>query len=193
MPVHPRTRLLGAVLALPLALAGCGGGADDSDARESGTEETRTTESASAADSLTLDDPWIKAATVEDGMTAVFGELVNDGDEEVTVVAASHEDADTVELHEVTTQGVDAGMREREGGFPVPANGALPLEPGGDHIMLMGLTADLEPGAESTVTVELSDGSTTRFTAVVKEHAGANEEYEGDHQGHGDQDHGGDH
>lgn len=192
MPVHPRTRVLGAVLTLSLALAGCGDGDDDAAAREGGAEETRTTENAPAADSLTLDDPWIKAATVEDGMTAVFGELVNDGDEEVTVVAASHEDADTVELHEVTTQGADTTMREREGGFPVPANGALPLEPGGDHIMLMGLTADLEPGADSTVTVELSDGSTITFTAVVKEHAGANEDYEGDHEGH-DEDHGGDH
>ncbi|HJE59060.1 MAG TPA: copper chaperone PCu(A)C [Nocardiopsis listeri] len=193
MPFHPRTRTLGAALALSLALTGCGGGTDDDvDAREGATEETGTSENAAA--SLHLDDPWIKAATVEDGMTAVFGELVNDGDEEVTVVAASHEDADTVELHEVTTQGADATMREREGGFPVPANGTLPLEPGGDHIMLMGLTADLEPGAESSVTVELFDGSTTTFTAVVKEHAGANEEYEGDHEGHGgDEDHGGDH
>lgn len=187
MPVHPRTRTLGVALALSLALAGCGGGTDDdADAREGGAEEAGgTSESVSAADSLGLDDPWIKAATVEDGMTAVFGTLVNDGDAEVTVVAASHEDAETVELHEVTTQGADATMSEREGGFPVPANGTLPLEPGGDHIMLMGLTTDLEPGAESTVTVELSDGSTTTFTAVVKEHAGANEEYEGDHQGHG--------
>ncbi|WP_067607288.1 copper chaperone PCu(A)C [Nocardiopsis listeri] len=189
MPVHPRTRVLGAVLALSLALTGCGDGADDdAGPREGGTEEDGATRDSPAADSLTLDDPWIKAATVEDGMTAVFGEMVNDGDQEVTVVAASHEDADTVELHEVTTQGADATMREREGGFPIPANGTLPLEPGGNHIMLMGLTTDLEPGAESTVTVELSDGSTTTFTAVVKEHAGANEEYEGDHE-----DHGGDH
>ncbi|SIO87297.1 copper chaperone PCu(A)C [Nocardiopsis sp. JB363] len=183
MPVHPRTRALGAALALSLALAGCGGGTDDdAEAREGGAEET---ENAPAAGSLGLDDPWIKAATIEDGMTAVFGALVNEGDTEVTVVAASHEDAETVELHEVTTQGADATMSEREGGFPVPANGTLQLEPGGDHIMLMGLTADLEPGAESTVTVELSDGSTTTFTAVVKEHAGANEEYEGDHEEHG--------
>ncbi|MBR8744637.1 copper chaperone PCu(A)C [Nocardiopsis sp. MG754419] len=187
MPVHPRTRALGAALALSLALAACGGDPTDATAEDDARETGETAGDAPAADALGVTDPWIKAATVEDGMTAVFGVLVNEGPTEATVVAASHEGSGTVELHEVTTQGADATMREREGGFPIPADGTRPLEPGGDHIMLMDLTADLEPGSESTVTLELSDGSTTTFTALVKEHAGANEEYEGDHEDHGEE------
>ncbi|GHC75186.1 hypothetical protein GCM10007079_10070 [Nocardiopsis terrae] len=193
---HVRTLSLAPLsLTLLLALAACGGtdtaeapdtaGADGSSAEGGGT--------GTAADGFSVTDPWIKAATEDDGMTAAFGEIANGTDTDVTVVAAAHEGAETAELHEVVGGGTEGTMREKEDGFLVPAGGTLPLTPGGDHIMLMGLTGDLEPGSETALTLEFADGSTAEFTAPVKEHAGANEEYEGG-DGHedGDQEHEGD-
>lgn len=51
--------------------------------------------------------------------------------------------------------------------IPVPAGGAVSLEPGGLHIMLLELARDLEDGDEFEVELEFSDGSTRTVTAVV--------------------------
>ncbi|WP_150252170.1 copper chaperone PCu(A)C [Nocardiopsis deserti] len=167
-----RTAWAASLLCLGLALTACGGAAEGGAAP---AEE--------AADAFSVTDPWVKAVTAEEGMTGVFGVLANGSGEEITVVSASYEAAGVVELHEVVSEGTDGTMREKEGGFPIPAGGSATLEPGGDHIMLMELAEDLRPGAEATVTVEFSDGSTTEFTAAVKDYAGANEEYGGDTEG----------
>lgn len=177
-----RTAWAASLLCLGLALTACGG------AEEQGAApaEEAADSAATAADAFSVTDPWIKAVTAEEGMTGVFGVLANGSDEEITVVSADYDAAGLVELHEVVSEGTDATMREKEGGFSIPAGGSATLEPGGDHIMLMELAEDLRPGAEATVTVEFSDGSTTEFTAAVKDYAGANEEYEGGHgEGHG--------
>jgi copper(I)-binding protein len=182
-----RTAWTASLLCLGLLLTACGGSAEDGAAPAQEAGETTAT----AADAFSVSDPWIKAVTAEEGMTGVFGVMANGSDEQITVVSAGYDAAGTVELHEVVSEGTDAAMREKEGGFPVPAEGTFALEPGGDHIMLMELAEDLEPGAEATVTVEFSDGSTAEFTAPVKEYAGANEEYEGGHgEEHGDDGHG---
>jgi copper(I)-binding protein len=194
--MHPtRTAGTAVLFSLALALTACGGADDAGEqagaAAENAADDTAAT--ATAADGFGITDPWIKAATVDDGMTAVFGEIANGSDTDVTIVSAAHEAAGEIELHEGVTDGAETTMREIEGGFPIPAGGTRVLEAGGDHIMLMDLREDLEPGTESTVTVEFSDGSTAEFTAPVKEFAGANEEYDGGHgeEGHGD--HGGEH
>ncbi|WP_047870027.1 copper chaperone PCu(A)C [Nocardiopsis sp. RV163] len=182
-----RTAWAASLLCLGLALTACGG------AEEQGAApaEEAADSAATAADAFSVTDPWIKAVTAEEGMTGVFGVLANGSDEEITVVSADYDAAGLVELHEVVSEGTDATMREKEGGFSIPAGGSAALEPGGDHIMLMELAEDLRPGAEAIVTVEFSDGSTTEFTAPIKDYAGANEEYEGGHgEGHGDGEHG---
>ncbi|KOX22106.1 copper chaperone PCu(A)C [Nocardiopsis sp. NRRL B-16309] len=173
-----RTAGAAALFSLALALSACGG-ADQPEEQAGAAAEDGAAEDTAAADGFEISDPWIKAATVDDGMTAVFGEISNTSDADVTIVSAEHEAAGMVELHEGVTEGADTTMREIEGGFPIPAGGSRVLEAGGDHIMLMDLTEDLEPGSESTVTVEFADGSTAEFTAQVKEFAGANEDYDG--------------
>jgi len=182
------TRAWAATALLALALTACGGAEPAPDDSAAEASPSAANAAASAADGFEITDPWVKAATAEDGMTAVFGQITNGSGAEATIVSAAHDAADTVELHEVVTEGADATMREKDGGFVLPAGGDLSLEPGADHIMLMDLTRDLEPGDETTVTVEFCDGSTAEFTAPVKEYAGANEEYEGD-GGHGEDGH----
>ncbi|REJ04147.1 copper chaperone PCu(A)C [Microbacterium bovistercoris] len=130
-----------------------------------------------AGQTVTIEDAWAKAA--DDGMTAVFGTLVNKGGDDTTVVSAQTEAAEMTELHETVQN--DAGemtMRPIEGGLPLAHDAKAVLEPGGDHIMLMGLTAPLKAGDEVTVTLTFSDDSTYEFTAPVKDYSGANENYE---------------
>ena len=50
-------------------------------------------------------------------------------------------------------------MRPTEGGFVIPARGTHRLQPGGDHIMLMGVTQEVKPGARIPFTLTLTGGS----------------------------------
>ncbi len=183
-----RTRRVSAALcgaALTLTLAACGGtdegsatasestSSPSSSGASAGTEEAAGDEGAA----VTAVDPWIKSAE-KGGMTALFADLTNDGSTEVVVTGASSPAASTVELHE-TTQGSDGSsmMKPVEGGFTVPAGESHELEPGGDHVMLMGLTKALKPGERVTVELQLEDGSTSSVEAIVKDFAGADENY----------------
>lgn len=188
------TRTLGAIAASALIAA---------TAAACGTEAEA---GATQADTVTVADPWVKAATTEEGMTAAFGTLSNASDEDVTVVSVTTDVTDIAELHEMATD--DDGqmvMREKEGGIVVPAGGSHELSPGGDHLMLLDLPAAIEPGQDVRITLTFSDDSTMSFTAPARSFAGANEDYDpedddGSGQGghedhdHGDHDHGeGDH
>jgi len=159
---------LAAVIAVSLlALTGC-------------TPESSPTESASrpAGDAVTIEDAWVKSA--EEGMSAGFGTLVNSGDDDVTVVSVTSEASNMLELHEtVENEAGEMVMREKDGGFVIPAGGKLALEPGGNHIMMMDLTGPLTAGSDVTFTLTFSDDSTYEFTAPVKDYSGANENYEG--------------
>jgi copper(I)-binding protein len=149
-----------------LALTGCAAPADDAPA-----------ESAPAGDSVTIEDGWVKSA--DEGMSAAFGTLVNDSDQEVTVLSAESSAATMLELHEtVENEAGEMVMREIEGGFVIPAGGSIELAPGADHLMFMDLTAPLKAGDTVSVTLTFSDDSTYEFEAPVKDYSGANENYE---------------
>lgn len=130
----------------------------------------------SDAAALTAADLWVKAA--DDGMTGMFGTLRNHSEETITVTAAESAAAKTVELHETAADGSGGmSMKEKEGGFPIEPGSTLTLEPGGEHIMLMGLKEPLHPGDEVTVTIATDTGITMELTGTVKEFSGANEDY----------------
>jgi len=68
------------------------------------------------------------------------------------LIGASTDAADSVEMHETTTSGTGTiGMQEVDF-LELPADGALVLEPGGYHLMLVGADA-VEVGEEIEVTL----------------------------------------
>ena len=162
------------------------------------SEPETKSETQVSADSLSLDTAWVKAA--DDGMTAVFGELKNNGDKDINLVAAKYDDADMVQLHE-TLEDNSGGMsmQEKKGGFAIPAGKSLDLKPGGDHIMVMGLAKPIKPGEEISLDLVTADKQTIPVTAIGKDYSGAQENYapgEADDEGdgadtdHKDMDHG---
>lgn len=176
--------IIGAIVAATaLALTGCAAGTTS-------TEPTTAADAPIDAPVLTLGitDAWVKSAEAG-AMTAAFGIVENLTSEDVTIVGATTPATEWVELHETVDDGTGAmKMREIEGGFVIPAGTTFTLEPGGNHIMFMGLPETLVAGSEVEIVLELSNGSTVEFTAPVKDFSGANEEYEGD-MGHGEDAH----
>lgn len=163
------TRMIPALAALTiaaLALVGC-----------APTASVSETPVPTQAESVTVTDAWVKA--VESGMTAALGVIENVGQTDVTIVAASSTASPMVELHETTDDGTGTmSMREKDGGFPIAAGASLTLEPGGNHIMFLGVSEPIVAGDEITIVLEFADGSTLEFTAPGKDFAGANENYE---------------
>jgi len=162
--------LIAILAAGALALAGCS---------TTASTDNDTDDMASTATTLTTTDAWVKA--IDSGMTAAFGMVENPTDREITIVSATTSASDMTELHEtLENESGDMMMQEIDGGFTIPAGGMLMLEPGGNHIMIMGVADPILAGDDVTVTLTLDDGSTVEFTAPAKDYSGANENYEGD-------------
>jgi copper(I)-binding protein len=165
-PLSTRAAATATALLAAAALAACGGDPD--------TDRAAETAAPAAAESVTVTDAWVKATEAD--MTAVFGVLENASGTEAHLVSAES-DLATTELHEVVESGGEMVMQEVPDGFTVPADGAHELTPGGDHIMLMDLTAPIVAGDEVAVTLRFEDGSELAFTAVAKDFEGGDEEY----------------
>jgi hypothetical protein len=164
---RPTALVACAAVALVLPLTACGSDTDSA---------TSSSPSASVqAAAVTLSEGWVKAA--DTGMTAMFGVLTNSGDADVTLVAGTSPAAAKVEVHEMAMVDGSMVMRPKAGGIVIPAKGTHELKPGGDHVMLMGITAPIKPGQDVTVTLSTAQGSTVTLTAQAKTYAGGNETY----------------
>ena len=116
-------------------------------------------------------------------MTGIFGDITNSGEQDVTIISAENTASRSTELHEMAMVDGAMVMQPKAGGVVLPAGATTVLEPGGDHIMAMGLTSAVMPGDEVRVTLTLSNGEVVSFTAVAKESAAGDEEYHGsDHE-----------
>lgn len=148
---------------------------------------------ASAAESVTVHDQWVKAA--EGGMSAAFAEITNDGDRDIVLVSATSAASARMELHETVTDPAGAKtMRAKEGGFTIPAGQTLTLAPGNDHLMFIDLKEPLRTGSNTSIELHFADGSTTSFTARVRDFPGAQENYDpgtGGHEPHASSTHDG--
>lgn len=100
---------------------------------------------------LTLSKTWTRATPPKAMAGGGFVEITNSGTEADRLIAANSPAAKKVELHEMAvTDGVMV-MRPKEGGIEVPAGETVALQPGGLHIMFMGLNAPFEEGTEIPV------------------------------------------
>ncbi len=142
-------------VAAVVVLSACGGG------------------TAAEAPGVLAADPWVRTTDGAErpDMTALFVNLTNPGDEDVTLTGADCGDvAETTEIHEMVTQDGQMVMRKAEGGVVVKAGSHEHLAPGGPHIMLMGLTRELPAGSEELAcTITFDNGQSIEVLAPVKQ------------------------
>ncbi len=121
-----------------------------------------------AGDTIHIIDPYARSAHGMAQSGAAFMTIANHGSEDRRLIAARSDAAQRVELH--THIEDDAGvmrMIEVEEGFAIPAGGEYSLARGGDHIMLMGLTAPFEQGDEIAVTLIFADDDEMEITIPI--------------------------
>jgi copper(I)-binding protein len=154
---------VGGAIGILLAVAACGGDRDvrNGDGGEAG---------------VSVVEPWVRAAIRPADDTGVASSPVNSagylvlrntGGEEDAIIGVETEVADTAELHVVTMDDDIMRMRPVES-IPVPATGEAVLEPGGYHIMLVGVNRDLVAGDTVEMVVRLRSGQVVEVRAVVR-------------------------
>lgn len=159
------------VLALTLTACGIGNAADEA---------------------LTIEDPRARSTAPSAERGAVYLDLVNSTDDDVSLTSASvsADIARIVELHEtVAADNDDMGMdaqNDLDGGdeaaemdgmgamemrevrsVDVPASQTVRLEPGGLHVMLFELAGPLEAGETFELTLTFDDGTEQTVTVEV--------------------------
>lgn len=106
------------------------------------------------ADGITIKDAYVRSSGLNAKTGAAFFVIVNDTDQDDTLVSAESDIAKRVETHtHIKTDDGVMQMRKVEGGFPVAAHSMHALQRGGDHLMFMGLTRPLNQGDMVSVTL----------------------------------------
>ena len=100
---------------------------------------------------LKLDHPWARASAGPAGNGAAFLVIENSGEAD-RLVATAGDVAARVELHTHTMAGDVMQMRQVEA-VEIPAHGSAALQPGGLHIMLIGLKQPLREGERFPLTL----------------------------------------
>lgn len=101
--------------------------------------------------------------------SAVYMTLNNPSTAGDRLISAQTDVAHSVEIHETRMEGDVMRMQQVEDGIETPAGGQVELKPGGLHIMLIGLTRDLNVGDTFPVTLKFASGATLTVEAEVRQ------------------------
>lgn len=121
----------------------------------------------SAADDVTVINPYVRAVPPGQPNSAAFMQLENKSSTRHAIVKAQSPVAKVVELHTHIMEGGIMKMRQVKK-IDVPAQGKTMLQPGGLHVMFLGLNSELKPGKSVPITLIYEDGSKTIIHARVR-------------------------
>ncbi len=114
--------------------------------------------------SVTVKNAWVRQNIPPQAMTAAYLAIHNEG-MATALISASTPVAEVAEIHVMTTDGI---MRMKKiDRLPIPEDGSATLQPGGNHLMLIGLRRDLAPGDSIALTLTFANGYTQTLRAPV--------------------------
>lgn len=145
---------------------------------------------------LRIHEPWARATIGVAQTAAAYLTVVNQGAQDDRLIGVSTPVADAAMLHKsVMDENGVMKMRPLEA-IDVPAGGEVKLEPGGMHVMLMGVHQPLKAGDHFPMTLSFERAGDVAVTVHVADAAagsaeqgsGGQESHEMDMgQGHGDE------
>lgn len=102
---------------------------------------------------LQLNGPFTRATLPNAPVGGGFLTIVNTGAEDDRLVSATSDIARDTQIHEMAMEGDVMKMRQLTDGLAIPAGETVVLEPGGYHIMFMGLNQAFVEGETVPVTL----------------------------------------
>ena len=121
--------------------------------------------SAFAQSSVEIKDPWVRATVAQQKATGAFMQLTAKVDSKLVEVQSPV--AGVVEIHEMAMNNNVMKMRQIPG-LALPAGKAVELKPGGYHVMLLDLKAQVKEGDVVPVTLVFEGKDGKRESVEVK-------------------------
>ena len=130
-----------------------------------------------AVGDLVVENPWARESVTRTG--AAYLTVRNGGAADDRLIGVASEVAGRAELHGSEMQDGVMRMRPVEA-VEVPAHGQAALEPGGLHIMLIGLKAPLEEGGSFALTLTFEDAGEVEVVTTIEDiaHGGAGHDHD---------------
>jgi copper(I)-binding protein len=115
-----------------------------------------------------ISDGW--AAVTPNGAKVAAGymTITNPGSEPDTLVSVSSQRSPKVEVHEMKMDGAMMTMAPVKGGLAIPAGGSVTLEPGGLHVMFVGIDAGFIEGEIVPLTLTFAKAGAVPATLTVR-------------------------
>ncbi|UWQ43994.1 copper chaperone PCu(A)C (plasmid) [Leisingera aquaemixtae] len=116
--------------------------------------------SAALADSgqVSIENAWSRASIGTSRPGAAYMEIVNEGDEAVTLTGIKTDIAMMPEIHRSSMNEQGVSSMAPAGHVPIAPGETVALEPGGLHAMLMKLQRPMHEGETFPLTLIFSDG-----------------------------------
>ncbi|HEY3477107.1 MAG TPA: copper chaperone PCu(A)C [Anaerolineales bacterium] len=129
--------------------------------------------SAPGVEGLEVRDAWARPA-LQGGNGAVY--FVIQSSEADEIVGVTSDVAESVEIHESRMNEDVMEMRQLQS-VPLGAGEQVMFEPGGFHIMLIGLRQDLQIGDEFAISLRFKDHEDLQINVTVTDSPGAETEH----------------
>lgn len=120
-----------------------------------------------SAGEVTVHEPWVRASLGNAPNSAAYMRLETTGATADRLVGGSTPVAEEVQIHTHIMDGGVARMRPVDA-VEVPPGEAATLEPGGLHLMLLGLTTRLEEGQTIPLTLRFENAGEVTLEVPVR-------------------------
>ena len=138
-----------AAVAFALFLTACSG-TDDTDISTTNTTTCHDT----LAGKVSIVDYWVREAPSGRPMSAAYLTICNQTDQPIVMVGANADIADATELHQTTRDRDGIASMSPLDRLEIAPGGSVSLEPGGAHIMLIGVKEPVLAGNLVDLTVQ---------------------------------------
>lgn len=120
------------------------------------------------ADSSAIEISNARARFTTTDIGAVYFDIRSTGAGDRLLGASAAIAADT-QVHEVVSEGGSSMMQPVEGGIPIDPGGHVSLQPGGYHVMVLGVDDIPEPGTTFDLVLEFERAGRMTITVHVQE------------------------
>jgi len=110
--------------------------------------------------SMHISQPWARATPKGAASAAAYMTITNKGSAPDRVTCVSSDASSSCEIHSMAMEGGVMKMRPVEGGLEIKPGQTVTLEPGGFHVMLLGLSHRLEQGNTLKTTLKFEHAGT---------------------------------
>lgn len=119
------------------------------------------------ATDLTVSNQYVRATPPHVKNSAAFLTLTNNTDKNINLVSVSSDIADRVELHNHISEDGLMKMRQVET-IMIQKHSSTSLQPGGYHVMFLGLKNDLVVGQSVNISLYFDNGEKVEIAAPVQ-------------------------